>query len=119
MEGSIFNKKPLTARDFIDWLKTVEPDVIFDVLRPQGCLLALFFKAQLGGRFFTAQQTYAVIDGQNHPYGVTWVKQVADVERQFIGGSGRFGLPVSAAASVPVRVGTIRGRLIAILSEFG
>lgn len=119
MERSIFDESPLTSRDFIDWLKKTDPGLVFDARRPQGCLLALFLKAQIGERFFTAQQTYAVIDRNNHLYGPTWAAQVAGFELQLANGSSRVSRAPSAADIVLVRVGDIRNRLLVLLSEFG
>ena len=119
MEKSIFDESPVTSRDFIEWLEKADPDLVFDARRPQGCLLALFLKAQFGERFFTAQQTYAVIDSVDHPYGSTWAAQVAEFELQLANGHARVGCAPSAADIVLVRVGHIRSRLLALLSEFG
>jgi len=119
MEKSIFDESPLTSRDFIKWLEKADPDLVFDARRPQGCLLALFLKAQFGERFFTAQQTYAVIDRRDHAYGSTWAAQVAEFELLAANGHARVGRAPSVADRVLVRVGDIRNRLIVLLSEFG
>lgn len=119
MERSIFDESPLTSRDFIEWLEKADPDLVFDARRPQGCLLALFLKAQIGERFFTTQQTSAVIDRHEHSYGSTWAAQVAGFELQLATSSSRVGRAPSAADIVLVRVGDIRNRLLDLLSEFG
>lgn len=116
MDKSIFDESPLSVRDFIEWLKSVPDDLIFDARRPQGGLLALFFKAKLGDRFFTAQLGYAVIHRKEHEYGATWAARVADFELQLATSNRSFP---SAADQVLAKVGDIRDRLLALLSEFG
>ncbi len=120
MDKSIFDESPLSARDFVGWLKSVSDGLVFDARRPQGCLLALFFKAKLGDRFFTAQFTYAVIDRKERQYGATWAARVADCESRLANDhrDPRRAAP-SADDKVELRVGDIRDRLLALLSEFG
>ena len=91
-------------------------ETTFNALRPQGCLLALFFAAQLVEQT-TAQLNYAVIDGVEHPYGTTWAARVAAFELQLAqeGSEFRRAAP-SAADNVLVRVGDMRDRLLTLLS---